>query len=107
MKRFFPDPVVPMTADTAADAFGSILDGHVVDADLAAFLTVLADRGETVAEIVAAARALRARQTPCFAAPDAIDVCGTGGDGKHSLNVSTAVAIVLYEAARQQDPAWG
>ncbi|KAB7649100.1 anthranilate phosphoribosyltransferase [Polymorphobacter fuscus] len=84
-----------MAADAAADAFALILDGKVDDAALAAFLTRLADRGETVAEIVAAARMLRARASFAPQAPDAIDVCGTGGDGKHSLNVSTAVSLVV------------
>lgn len=90
-----PDPSRPLSADAAADAFGAIFDGKIADVDLAQFLVTLADRGETVAEIVAAARALRQRQNSSFQAPDAIDVCGTGGDGKHSLNVSTAVALVV------------
>jgi len=90
-----PDPSRPLTADAAADAFGAIFDGRIPDADLAGFLVTLADRGETVEEIVAAARALRQRQSFAPQAPDAIDVCGTGGDGKHSVNVSTAVALVV------------
>ena len=89
-----PDPARPLDPVAAADAFAAVLDGHVDDADLARFLTVLADRGETVGEVVAAAKALRARQIEGPLARDAIDVCGTGGDGRHSLNVSTAVAIV-------------
>jgi anthranilate phosphoribosyltransferase len=89
------DPSRPLSADAAADAFAAIFDGKVADADLARFLVTLADRGETVTEIVAAATALRQRQSFAPQAPDAIDVCGTGGDGKHSLNVSTAVALVV------------
>lgn len=90
-----PDPAAPLTADAAADAFAAILDGKIADDALAPFLLTLADRGETVTEIVAAATALRRRQSFSPQAPDAIDVCGTGGDGKHSLNVSTAVALVV------------
>ena len=90
-----PDPCRPLTAGDAGEAFAQILDGHVEDADLARFLVALADRGETVIEVVAAARALRSRQVAGPRAPDALDVCGTGGDGRHSLNVSTAVAIVV------------
>jgi anthranilate phosphoribosyltransferase len=93
--RTLPDPSLPLDADAAADAFARILDGKVDDAELADFLTRLADRGETVTEIVAAASALRSRQSFAPQAPDAIDVCGTGGDNKHSLNVSTAVSIVV------------
>ena len=95
MRQRLPDPATPMAADVAAAAFDRIFDGAVDDADLAAFLVILADRGETVTEIVAAASALRARQSFAPQAPDAIDVCGTGGDAKHSLNVSTAVALVV------------
>ena len=90
-----PDPAVPLTADAAANAFAAIFDGKIADDKLAAFLITLADRGETVTEIVAAAGALRQRQSFSPQAPDAIDVCGTGGDGMHSLNVSTAVSLVV------------
>ena len=46
-------------------------------------------------EIAAAAQVLRARMRAVEAPENAIDVCGTGGDGSHSLNVSTAVAFVV------------
>ena len=90
-----PDPARPLDAGTAADAFAAIFDGKIADDELATFLVTVAERGETVVEIVAAATALRQRQRFALQAHDAIDVCGTGGDGKHSLNVSTAVAVVV------------
>jgi anthranilate phosphoribosyltransferase len=90
-----PDPGRPLDDDAAAAAFAAIFDGKVEDAELAAFLVTLADRGEMVGEIVAAATALRARAIQPFVAPAAIDVCGTGGDGMHSLNISTAVSLVV------------
>ncbi len=90
-----PDPAGPLAPGLAAAAFADIFDGRVADDELARFLVVLADRGETTPEIVAAASALRARMIDGVAAPDAIDVCGTGGDGKHSVNISTAVAITV------------
>jgi anthranilate phosphoribosyltransferase len=95
MSRALPDARQPLTPDEADAAFAHILDGLIDDAPLAAFLTTLATRGETVTEVTAAARALRARQTYAPQAPHAIDVCGTGGDGQHSLNVSTAVSLVV------------
>jgi anthranilate phosphoribosyltransferase len=82
----------------AADAetlFGQMLDGAMSDTDIAETLATMANRGETADEIAGAARAMRARMIPVVAPPNAIDVCGTGGDGSHSLNVSTAVAIVV------------
>lgn len=90
-----PDPSQPLLESDAAAAFAAILDGTVNDEVIAAFLVTLSERGETAIEIAAAARALRARMIPIEAPPDAIDVCGTGGDGHHTLNVSTAVALVV------------
>ena len=79
----------------AEAAFGAILDGTVSDEAIAEFLTGLAERGETAPEIAGAARAMRARMIPVTAPANAIDVCGTGGDGHHTLNVSTTVALVV------------
>ena len=75
--------------------FGKILDGELSDSDISANLIELADRGETAEDIAGAALAMRARMIRISAPVNAIDVCGTGGDGAHSLNVSTAVALVV------------
>ncbi len=75
--------------------FGRMLDGEMADEAIAATLIDLAERGETAADIAGAVKALRARMTPVVAPAKAIDVCGTGGDGQQSLNVSTAVALVV------------
>jgi anthranilate phosphoribosyltransferase len=75
--------------------FGKILDGQMSEAEITSLLITLADRGETAEEIAGAARAMRARMIRISAPEGAIDVCGTGGDGSHSLNVSTAVALVV------------
>ncbi len=93
-----PDPARPLDAADAAAAFAAILDGRVADADLADFLRRLAARGETATEIAAAAGAMRARMVPVPAPAGAIDLCGTGGDGSHSLNVSTAASFVVAAA---------
>lgn len=90
----------PITADPLGEAeaeaaFGALLDGQVPDAEVAAFLVALSDRGESAGEIAGAARAMRARMIPVSAPAGAIDVCGTGGDGHHTLNVSTAVSLVV------------
>ena len=79
----------------AQTLFGAMLDGEMADAEIAANLTRLHQRGETAGEIAGAVRAMRARMKPVTAPPGAIDVCGTGGDGQHSVNVSTAVALVV------------
>lgn len=90
-----PNPAQPLSADEAAAAFAAILDAAVSAEAIADFLVTLSDRGETATEIAAAARAMRARLIPVSAPANAIDVCGTGGDGHHTLNVSTAVALVV------------
>ncbi len=90
-----PDTQHPIPEDESEDAFGRILDGKVADDEIVRFLVELSDRGETASEIAGAARAMRARMVPIEAPANAIDVCGTGGDGHHTLNVSTAVSLVV------------
>ncbi|OWK31651.1 anthranilate phosphoribosyltransferase [Sphingomonas dokdonensis] len=90
-----PDPVSPLSRESAAQAFSDILDGRVSEEAIARFLVNLSTRGETSIEIAEAARALRDRLIPISAPAGAIDVCGTGGDGHHTLNVSTAVSLVV------------
>ena len=85
----------PLAEDEAEAAFGAMLDGAPSEQEIADFLVALSDRGETASEIAGAARAMRARLIPVAAPRNAIDVCGTGGDGHHTLNVSTAVALVV------------
>ncbi len=83
------------TAIEAEALFGRMLDGEMGDQEIAATLTDLANRGETAAEVAGAVLAMRARMKRVTAPEGSIDVCGTGGDGQHSLNVSTAVALVV------------
>ena len=90
-----PDPVQPLARDTAAQAFADILDARTSEEAIADFLIALSQRGETATEIAEAARALRERLIPIEAPAGAIDVCGTGGDGHHTLNVSTAVSLIV------------
>jgi anthranilate phosphoribosyltransferase len=93
--KTLPDVAAPLAEDEAEGAFAAMLDGQLADEDIASFLIALSDRGETAAEIAGAARAMRARMIAIAAPANAIDVCGTGGDGHHTLNVSTAVALVV------------
>ncbi|WP_374142348.1 anthranilate phosphoribosyltransferase [Sphingomonas sp.] len=93
-----PDTSVPLSAEAAAQAFADILDARTTEQAIADFLIGLSQRGETSTEIAEAARALRARLIPIEAPSGAIDVCGTGGDGHHTLNVSTAVSLIVAAA---------
>ena len=90
-----PDITAPLDESEAEAAFGLLLDGAPSEAEIGTFLVALSSRGETASEIAGAARALRARLIPIAAPENAIDVCGTGGDGHHTLNVSTAVSLVV------------
>lgn len=88
-----------LTTGQAADVMGEIMDGCVPPTQIAGLLMALALKGERPAEMVGFARAMRARATPLPAPVDGVfDTCGTGGDGAHTFNVSTAAALVLAGA---------
>ena len=95
MTSTLPNPTTELSSADAHEAFAAILDGTVDDQTIAEFLIALSDRNETAIEIAAAAQAMRDRLIPVSAPANAIDVCGTGGDGHHTLNVSTAVSLVV------------
>lgn len=84
-----------LSEDEAQAAFEIIMSGDASPAQIASLLTALAVRGETVAEITGAARIMRAKALPVKAPANAIDTCGTGGDASGTVNISTAVAIVV------------
>jgi anthranilate phosphoribosyltransferase len=73
---------------------GDIMDGRVTDAQIGAFLTALRMKGETVDELIAAVKALRARGLRVHADGPLLDIVGTGGDGLNTFNISTAAAFV-------------
>ncbi len=80
-------------ADAEA-AFDVIMSGAATPSQIAALLMALRVRGETVAELVGAARLMRAKAVRVDAPPGAIDTAGTGGDGAGTFNISTAAALV-------------
>ena len=84
-----------LTKEQASNAFEEMVQGRISDAQMGQFLTLLADRGEHVEEMTAAANVLRGHMNPISAPDGAIDCCGTGGDGLHTLNISTAVALTV------------
>lgn len=84
-----------LVGDDAEAFFDACLRGEPTPAQVAAAVTAMRLRGETVGEITAGVRALR-RQARILDHPyDVIDVCGTGGDGSDTFNISTAVAFVV------------
>ncbi len=87
-----------LSADEAHAFFAACLRGEPTPAQVAAAVTALRIRGETVEEIAAFATAMREAARTLDHPYDAIDTCGTGGDGQHTFNISTAAALVLAGA---------
>jgi anthranilate phosphoribosyltransferase len=88
----------PLSRGEAETAFAAIMEGDATPAQIGGFLMALRTRGETVAEYAAAATVMRAKCLKVRAPEGAIDIVGTGGDGKGTLNISTAAAFVVAGA---------
>jgi len=85
-----------LTADEMAATIGAIMDETLSPVRASALLAALAAKGETVDEVVGAARAMRERSVRVeHGLPRVIDVVGTGGDGAHTINISTGAALVV------------
>jgi anthranilate phosphoribosyltransferase len=87
-----------LTPAESHDAIAVLLDGQASDADALAFLTALRFKGETADELEGAVRAIRERMNPWESGVDhdsLLDTCGTGGDGAGTVNISTAVAVIV------------
>src|SRR5690625_664197 len=85
----------PLTREDAERAFEIIMSGEATPAQIGGFLMTLRVRGESVDEIAGAASVMRAKAVPVKAPEGAMDIVGTGGDGKGTLNISTAAAFVV------------
>ncbi len=89
----------PLTHDEAHATLREIMSGEATPAQIASFITALRIRGETPEVIAGSARAMRERFTAVHSPAGAIvDTCGTGGDGAHTFNISTAAAFVAAGA---------
>ncbi|MDD5457056.1 MAG: anthranilate phosphoribosyltransferase [Candidatus Margulisbacteria bacterium] len=86
--------------EEAVYAANAIMEGQLNPVQVASFLSLLAAKGETYTEITGFARVMREKVTPIKHPPGriVIDTCGTGGDSKHTFNISTAAAIVAAAA---------
>ncbi|MFN3823970.1 MAG: anthranilate phosphoribosyltransferase [Pseudorhodobacter sp.] len=97
-------PLIGLAADRALTraeaetAFTALFEGEATPAQMGGFLMALRTRGETVDEIAAAASVMRAKCNAVTAPAGAMDIVGTGGDGKGTLNISTATAFVVAGA---------
>ncbi|HMC94150.1 MAG TPA: anthranilate phosphoribosyltransferase, partial [Polyangia bacterium] len=88
-----------LSADEMADVVGQIMDGQATPAQIGGLLIGMRMKGETVDELVGAARAMRTRMIGVdFSSETMVDTCGTGGDGSRSVNVSTIAAFIVAGA---------
>jgi anthranilate phosphoribosyltransferase len=89
-----------LTVAEAKDVFGDIMSGNATDAQIAAIIVALRMKGEHSEEIAGAAAAMRDSATHVVPSDEShvIDTCGTGGDGAHTFNISTAAAFVAAGA---------
>ena len=88
----------PLTRAEAEEAFSCLFEGDATPSQMGGFLMALRVRGETTPEIAAAASVMRAKCNAVKAPAGAMDIVGTGGDGKGTLNISTATAFVVAGA---------
>ena len=85
----------PLTFEEAREAFDIIMSGDATPGQIGGFLMALRVRGETVDEISGAVATMRDKMLRVTAPAGAVDIVGTGGDGSHSVNISTASAFVI------------
>ena len=85
---------IDLSFNETKDIFSKIMNGEVSESEMHDFLTLLSDKGEASNEIAAGVYVLREKSSRVNA-ENAIDTCGTGGDGKNTLNISTASALLL------------
>jgi anthranilate phosphoribosyltransferase len=93
-----------LTAGEAEEAMQIIMSGSATPAQIGGYLVALRMKGETVEEITGSARAMRAHasRVPFHVnGKPLLDTAGTGGDGKHTFNISTAAAFVIAGAGYQ------
>ncbi|MDG2451760.1 MAG: anthranilate phosphoribosyltransferase [Paracoccaceae bacterium] len=88
----------PLSRAQAEQAFEALFEGEATPAQMGGLLMAMRARGESVAEYAAAAAVMRSKCNAVSAPADAIDIVGTGGDGKGTLNISTATAFVVAGA---------
>jgi anthranilate phosphoribosyltransferase len=83
-----------LTFEQAEGVMAEIMGDEATPAQIAAFITALRIKGETVDEIAGLASVMRAKAIPVVVTPPVVDTCGTGGDNSSTFNISTAVAFV-------------
>ena len=84
-----------LSFDESKSAFESMMSGKLKEEEILSFLTSSSEKGETSDEIAGGVYVLRNKAAQVNVPDDTVDTCGTGGDGKNTLNISTAAALLL------------
>ena len=87
-----------LTGAETIGAFGEIMSGEATNAQIAAFITAMRMKGETIEEITACAKVLREKCTHIDPGKDVLDIVGTGGDCANTFNISTTSSFVIAAA---------
>lgn len=87
-----------LTGAETVSAFGEIMSGDATNAQIAAFITAMRMKGETIEEITACARVLREKCVHIDPGKDVLDIVGTGGDCANTFNISTTSSFVIAAA---------
>ncbi|MBI1337522.1 MAG: anthranilate phosphoribosyltransferase [Phycisphaera sp.] len=97
----------PLSPQQAVEAFDLIMTGRALPSQVGALLGMIQARGPTADEIVGAARVMRDKSLHVQTPPGLtiLDTCGTGGDGSHTFNISTATALVVAGVGRPKNVA--
>ena len=85
----------PISFNDAEIVFEAIMDGKLSDIEVSSFLTSLKVRGESIDELTAAASIMRKKSLKVLNCENSVDIVGTGGDGKNTLNISTASSLTV------------
>ena len=87
-----------LSSEMANDIMDEMMSGNAAASQMAAFLTAMRMKGETKDELLGFLKCMRSRATKVRASEDAVDLCGTGGDGLSTFNISTVSAFVVAAA---------
>jgi anthranilate phosphoribosyltransferase len=90
-----------LPAESTAWAMAEIMAGEATSAQVSAFAVLLRAKGETAGELSGLVRTMLARATPVVVQGRSVDLVGTGGDGAHTVNITTMAALVVAGAGRQ------
>ena len=106
LKQFISKAInyTDLSAEEAEEAMNIIMTGQATSAQIGAYLVALRMKGETISEITGSVRAMRANAVkikPEANGQTLYDIVGTGGDGKHTFNISTAAAFVVAGTGRK------